>query len=53
VFKHSHNTKTDSKEEFIKAGSQKAMKTDKRSGMTIDYNSKKIIAKFENFLNKK
>lgn len=41
------------KEEFIKAGSHKAMKTDKRSGMTIDYNSKKIIAKFENFLNKK
>jgi hypothetical protein len=41
------------KEEFIKAGSQKGMKTDKRSGMTIDNNSKKIIAKFENFLNKK
>jgi len=41
------------KDEFIKAGSQKGMKTDKRSGMTIDNNSKKIIAKFENFLNKK
>ena len=41
------------KEEFIKAGSQKGMKTEKRSGMTIDNNSKKIIAKFENFLNKK
>jgi len=41
------------KEEFLKAGSHKGMKTDKRSGMTIDQNSKKIIAKFENFLNKK
>ena len=40
---------TVSKEDFIKAGSTKAMKTDRKSLMTIDHNNKKVIAKFEGF----
>ena len=39
-----------SKEDFIKAGVNKAMKPEK--GITIDSVNKKIIAKFENFRNK-
>ncbi len=39
-----------SKEDFIKAGVNKAMKPEK--GITIDNVNKKIIAKFENFRNK-
>jgi hypothetical protein len=42
-------TKTVSKEDFIKAGQNKAMKVDRKSLMTIDTNNKKIIAKFEGF----
>lgn len=45
--------KTVSKEEFIEAGAGKAMKTDRKSLMTIDSVNKKIIAKFESFTNKK
>jgi hypothetical protein len=45
--------RTVSKEDFIKAGSTKAMKTDRKSLMTIDNSNKKIIAKFESFKNKK
>jgi hypothetical protein len=41
-----------SKEEFIKAGHSKGMRTEKKSGFTIDHSSKKIIAKFEKFSNK-
>ena len=42
-------TTTVSKEDFIKAGSTKAMKTDRKSLMTIYHNNKKVIAKFEGF----
>ena len=42
-----------SKEEFVKAGADKAMKTDRKSLMTIDNTNKKVIAKFETFKNKK
>jgi hypothetical protein len=41
--------KTVSKEDFLKAGSSKGMKTDRRSLMTIDNTNKKVIAKFEKF----
>jgi len=39
------------KDDFIKAGAPKAMKSDK--GITIDPVNKKIIAKFESFINRK
>jgi hypothetical protein len=39
------------KDDFIKAGSTKAMKADK--GITIDPVNKKVIAKFESFINRK
>ena len=42
-----------SKEEFVKSGSSKGMKTDRKSLMTIDNINKKVIAKFESFKNKK
>lgn len=44
--------KTVSKEDFIKAGASKGMKTDRKSLVTIDTVSKKMIAKFESFKNK-
>lgn len=53
VDKNTGVPKSVSKDEFIKAGSQKGMKTDRRSLMTIDSNNKKIIAKFESFNNSK
>ncbi len=40
-----------SKEEFVKAGANKGMKSEK--GMTIDTTNKKIIAKFEKFIYRK
>ena len=40
-----------SKDDFIKAGVTKAMKSDK--GITIDPVNKKVIAKFESFINRK
>lgn len=40
---------TVSKEEFIKAGAEKGMKTDRKSLMTIDNTNKKVIAKFESY----
>jgi hypothetical protein len=43
---------TVSKEEFVKAGAEKGMKTDRKSLMTIDNTNKKVIAKFEKFKNK-
>ncbi len=39
------------KDDFVKAGATKAMKADK--GITIDPVNKKIIAKFESFINRK
>jgi hypothetical protein len=42
-------TKSVSKAEFVKAGAQKGMKTDRKSLMTIDTQNKKVIAKFEKF----
>jgi hypothetical protein len=41
-----------SREEFLKAGASKGMKTDRKSLMTIDNTNKKIIAKFESYKNK-
>jgi hypothetical protein len=40
------------RDEFLKAGSSKGMKTDRKSLMTIDNTNKKIIAKFESYKNK-
>jgi hypothetical protein len=40
------------KEDFVKAGATKAMKPDTKSGITIDNDNKRIIAKFESFRNK-
>ena len=44
------NTKVVTKEDFVKAGVDKAMKPNK---MTIDNTNKKVIAKFEKFNHKK
>lgn len=41
------------RDEFVKAGSTKGMKTDRKSLMTIDNNNKRVIAKFEKFNFKK
>ena len=41
------------KDEFLRAGSEKGMKTDRKSLMTIDVENKKVIAKFEKFKIKK
>ena len=41
-----------SRDEFLKAGVSKGMKTDRKSLMTIDNTNKKIIAKFESYKNK-
>ena len=38
-----------SRDEFIKAGAAKGMKTDRKSLMTIDNINKKVIAKFESY----
>ena len=40
------------RDEFLKAGASKGMKTDRKSLMTIDNTNKKIIAKFESYKNK-
>ena len=45
--------KSVSKEDFLKAGAEKGMKTDRKSLMTIDTENKRIIAKFESFNNSK
>ena len=45
--------KSVTRDEFLKAGVEKAMRPDKKSLMTIDNTNKKIIAKFENFNNSK
>lgn len=41
-----------SKEEFLKAGAQKGLRPDKKSGMTIDHDNRMVVAKFEKFGNK-
>jgi hypothetical protein len=41
------------RDEFIKAGSTKGMKTDRKSLMTIDNQNKRVIAKFESFKSNK
>lgn len=53
VDKNTGVSKSVTRDEFIKAGSQKGMKTDRKSLMTIDNANKKIIAKFESFNNSK
>ena len=40
------------RDEFLKAGAAKGMKTDRKSLMTIDNTNKKIIAKFESYKKK-
>jgi len=40
------------RDEFLRAGASKGMKTDRKSLMTIDQTNKKIIAKFESYKNK-
>ena len=42
-----------SKKEFVDAGSVKAMKPNLKKDLTIDSENKKIIAKFENFVNRR
>jgi hypothetical protein len=42
-----------SRDEFIKAGLQKGMKTDRKSLLTIDNVNKRVIAKFESYKNRK
>jgi hypothetical protein len=41
------------KDEFLKAGAEKGMRTDRKSLMTIDTENKRVIAKFEKFNNSK
>jgi hypothetical protein len=48
----SGKSNTVTKEEFLKAGSKKGMRTDRKSLMTIDHTSKKVIAKFESYKSK-
>jgi hypothetical protein len=45
--------KSVTREEFIKAGAEKAMRPDRKSLMTIDTENKRVIAKFESFNNSK
>ncbi len=53
VDKNTGVAKPVSKEEFLKAGAEKAMRPDRKSLMTIDNDNKRIIAKFESFNNSK
>lgn len=53
VDKNTGIPKSVTKDEFIKAGAEKGMRTDRRSLMTIDAENKRIIAKFESFNNSK
>lgn len=53
VDKNTGIPKSVTKDEFIKAGAEKGMRTDRRSLMTIDTENKRIIAKFESFNNSK
>ena len=53
VDKDSGMAKPVSREEFIKAGAEKGMRTDRKSLMTIDTENRRVIAKFEQFNNSK
>ena len=53
VDKNTGYPKSVTRDEFIKAGVDKAMKPDRKSLMTIDTDKKRIIAKFESFNNSK
>jgi hypothetical protein len=53
VDKESGLTKQVTRDEFITAGVEKAMRADRKSLMTFDNANKKIIAKFESFNNTK
>lgn len=48
----SGKSKKVSKDDFVNAGLAKKMRPDKKSGLTIDIENRRIIAKFENFKNK-
>jgi hypothetical protein len=45
--------KSVTRDEFLKAGVEKAMRPDRKSLMAIDKDNKRVIAKFENFNNSK
>lgn len=45
--------KSVTRDEFIKAGAEKGMRTDRKSLMTIDTENRRVIAKFEQFNNLK
>jgi hypothetical protein len=51
VNKQGHQSQV-TRDEFLKAGASKGMKTDRKSLMTIDHTNKKIIAKFESYKKK-
>jgi len=53
VDKESGIAKPVSKDEFLKAGAEKGMRTDRKSLMTIDTENRRVIAKFEKFKFKK
>ena len=53
VDKTTGQPKSVTKEEFLKAGSEKGMRPDRKSLMTIDNDNKRVIAKFESFNNSK
>jgi hypothetical protein len=53
VDKNTGLSKQVTKDEFLKAGVEKAMRPDRKSLMTIDTENKRIIAKFESFNNSK
>lgn len=53
VDKNTGTPKSVTRDEFIKAGASKGMKTDRKSLMTIDTENKRVIAKFESFNNSK
>jgi hypothetical protein len=53
VDKNTGVPKSVTREEFLKAGAEKAMRPDRKSLMTIDNDNKRVIAKFESFNNSK
>jgi hypothetical protein len=53
VDKTTGQPKSVTKDEFLKAGAEKAMRPDRKSLMTIDQENKRVIAKFESFNNSK
>lgn len=53
VNKSTGKTSQVTRDEFLKAGVSKGMKTDRKSLMTIDTQNKRVIAKFESFNFKK